>query len=167
MTNLPTGASPPTGRNGHQHPITQSESGKYLSRTEAVGPIQSSKIDALQRDLAATPRKGQRPNQQLLPLLIHPPMTAPLKPQNARKYCEFHEQSGHTTTKCQELKKTLHELINQILKRGPRFIRREQEPTQCQPQDEECSTEVVATIAGGYTEGMTRSAWKAQLKSAQ
>ena len=29
-----------------------------------------------------------------------PPMTAPPKPQNARKYCEFYEHSGHTTTKC-------------------------------------------------------------------
>ncbi|KAJ8423211.1 hypothetical protein Cgig2_006764 [Carnegiea gigantea] len=50
---------------------------------------------------------------------------------------------------------------------GHRFLRREQEPTQPQLRDEECSTEVVATIAGGYTEGMTRSAWKAQLRSAQ
>ncbi|KAJ8427427.1 hypothetical protein Cgig2_019039 [Carnegiea gigantea] len=30
-----------------------------------------------------------------------------------------------------------------------------------------CSKEVVATIAGGYAEGITRSAWKAQLRSAQ
>ncbi|KAJ8423977.1 hypothetical protein Cgig2_008752 [Carnegiea gigantea] len=41
------------------------------------------------------------------------------------------------------------------------------EPAQPQPQDEECSTEVVATIVGGYAGGMTRSAWKAQLRSAQ
>ncbi|KAJ8427839.1 LOW QUALITY PROTEIN: hypothetical protein Cgig2_029756 [Carnegiea gigantea] len=42
---------------------------------------------------------------------------------------------------------------------------RRAEPTQPQPRDEECST--VATIAGGYTKGMTRSAWKAQLRGAQ
>jgi len=41
-----------------------------------------------------------------------PPMTAAPKPQNARKYCEFHEQSGHTTTECRELKKALHELVD-------------------------------------------------------
>ncbi|KAJ8425074.1 hypothetical protein Cgig2_027952 [Carnegiea gigantea] len=35
------------------------------------------------------------------------------------------------------------------------------------PRDEKCSTEVVATIARAYTEGITRSAWKAQYRSAQ
>ncbi|KAJ8424981.1 hypothetical protein Cgig2_031930 [Carnegiea gigantea] len=35
------------------------------------------------------------------------------------------------------------------------------------PRDEECSIEVVATIAEGYAEGITLSAWKAQLRSAQ
>ncbi|KAJ8444601.1 hypothetical protein Cgig2_023664 [Carnegiea gigantea] len=39
----------------------------------------------------------------------------------------------------------------------------EQEPAQPQLRDEECSAEVMATIARGYAEGMTRSAWKAQL----
>ncbi|KAJ8443343.1 hypothetical protein Cgig2_015824 [Carnegiea gigantea] len=59
-----------------------------------------------------------------------PPMTALPKSQNAWKYYEFHEQSGHTTTECQELKKALYELadkgqIDRFLKRGPRFLRRE------------------------------------------
>ncbi|KAJ8452003.1 hypothetical protein Cgig2_016584 [Carnegiea gigantea] len=101
-----------------------------------------------------------------------PLMTAPPKPQNAQKYCEFHEQSGHTTTECRELKKAFHELadkgqIYQFLKRGPRFLRREQEPAPPLPRDEECSMEIVATITGGYAEGITRSAWKAQLRNAQ
>ncbi|KAJ8445626.1 hypothetical protein Cgig2_018567 [Carnegiea gigantea] len=82
--------------------------------------------------------------------------------ENAKKYYEFHEQSGHTTTGCRELKKALHELedkgqIDRFLKRGPRFLRREQEPAQPQPWEEECSTEVVAIIAGGHAKGMTRS----------
>ncbi|KAJ8426884.1 hypothetical protein Cgig2_002732 [Carnegiea gigantea] len=92
-----------------------------------------------------------------------PPMTAPHKLQNAPKYCEFHEQSGHTMIKCRELKKALHELadkgqIDRFLKRGPQFLRRKQEPAQPQPRDEECSTEVLAIIARGYAEGITRSA---------
>ncbi|KAJ8449496.1 hypothetical protein Cgig2_002293 [Carnegiea gigantea] len=107
------------------------------------------------------------------PMLRRPrPMTAPLRPQNARKYCEFHEQSGHTTTECQELKKALHELadkgqIDRFLKRGSWFLRQEQEPAPPSPRDEECLTEVMVIIAGGHAEGITQLAWKAQLKSAQ
>jgi len=98
-----------------------------------------------------------------------PPMTALPMSQNTRKYCELHEQSGHTTTECRELKKALHELagkgqIDRFLKRGPCFLLREQEPAQPQPRDEECSMEVVATIAEGYTEGTTWSAWKLSSK---
>ncbi|KAJ8449200.1 LOW QUALITY PROTEIN: hypothetical protein Cgig2_027202 [Carnegiea gigantea] len=85
-----------------------------------------------------------------------PPMTVPPKPQNASKYCEFHKQSGHTTTECRELEKAFHKLAD-----------KEQEPGQPQPRDKECSTEVVATIVRHYVEGITRSAWKAQLRSAQ
>ncbi|KAJ8419878.1 LOW QUALITY PROTEIN: hypothetical protein Cgig2_007494 [Carnegiea gigantea] len=80
--------------------------------------------------------------------------------------------SGHTTTECRELKKALHELadkgqINRFLKRGPRFLRQEQTPTPPPSWDEEYSTEVMDTIAGGYVEEITRSAWKAQLRSTQ
>ncbi|KAJ8420281.1 hypothetical protein Cgig2_027969 [Carnegiea gigantea] len=78
----------------------------------------------------------------------------------------------HTTTECRELKKALHELadkgqINQFLKRGPRFPRRGQERAPPPPQDEERSTKIVATIAGGYVEDMTRATWKAQLRTAR
>ncbi|KAJ8420014.1 hypothetical protein Cgig2_016914 [Carnegiea gigantea] len=101
-----------------------------------------------------------------------PPMTAPPRPQNARKYYEFYEQRGHTTIECRELKKVLHELadkgqIDRFLKKGPRFLRQEQEPAPPPPWDKERSTEVVATITGGYVEEITRSAWKAQLRSVQ
>jgi len=55
------------------------------------------------------------------------PMTTALKQHNAQKYCEFHEQNGHTITKCKVLKKALHELtdkgqIDCFLKRRPRFL---------------------------------------------
>ncbi|KAJ8421674.1 hypothetical protein Cgig2_004471 [Carnegiea gigantea] len=88
------------------------------------------------------------------PMLRRPhPMTAPPRPQNARKYCEFHEQSGHTTTECRELKKALHELadkgqIDRFLKRGLRFLRQEQTPASPPPRDEECSTEIKVNPTG-------------------
>ncbi|KAJ8434598.1 LOW QUALITY PROTEIN: hypothetical protein Cgig2_025024 [Carnegiea gigantea] len=41
-----------------------------------------------------------------------PPMTSSPQPQYARKYYEFHEQNGHTTTECRELRKALHELAD-------------------------------------------------------
>ncbi|KAJ8422884.1 hypothetical protein Cgig2_027367 [Carnegiea gigantea] len=40
---------------------------------------------------------------------------------------------------------------------GPRFLRQEQTPAPPSPRDEECSTEVVATIAGVYVEEITRT----------
>ncbi|KAJ8432948.1 hypothetical protein Cgig2_020578 [Carnegiea gigantea] len=67
----------------------------------------------------------------------------------------FHEQNGHTIVECRELRKALHQLadkgqINRFLKWGPRFLRNDREPTWPEPQNEECSTEIVATIASGY-----------------
>ncbi|KAJ8425107.1 hypothetical protein Cgig2_013837 [Carnegiea gigantea] len=43
----------------------------------------------------------------------------------------------------------------------------EHEPTWPEPQDKECSTEIITTITDGNAEGITRSTWKAQLRGAQ
>lgn len=40
------------------------------------------------------------------------PMIAAPMPHNTQKYYEFHEQNGHTTTKCWELNKALHEVVD-------------------------------------------------------
>jgi len=80
-------------------------------------------------------------------------MTAPLRPQNARKYCDFHEQSGHTTTECRELKKALQELADK--EQIDRFLKRdhgcsEENTDLLHPRHEIRNAQVVATIAGGY-----------------
>ncbi|KAJ8427058.1 hypothetical protein Cgig2_006735 [Carnegiea gigantea] len=69
------------------------------------------------------------------------PLSEALQPQNVQKYYEFHEQSGHTTAECRELKKALHELADKVW--------------------------IVTTIADEYAEGITWSTWKAQLRGAQ
>ncbi|KAJ8420399.1 hypothetical protein Cgig2_013886 [Carnegiea gigantea] len=134
---------------------------------------QSDRSDRLptgwQGGLAAMEPVGRSREGQLQghPMLHRPPpMTAPPRPQNARKYCEFHEQSGHTTTECRELKKALNELadrgqINQFLKRAHDSFDKSRHLL--------CPRRrmIVATIAGGYVEEIAQSAWKVQLRSAQ
>ncbi|KAJ8446609.1 hypothetical protein Cgig2_019762 [Carnegiea gigantea] len=68
-----------------------------------------------------------------------PLMTSAPKPHNARKYCEFHEQNGHTTAGCRKLRKALHELadncqIDRFLKKSPRFLWQEYEPMRPDPK---------------------------------
>ncbi|KAJ8429194.1 hypothetical protein Cgig2_032934 [Carnegiea gigantea] len=83
-----------------------------------------------------------------------PPMAVPPKPYNARKSC-FHEQN---TTECHELKKSLHELANKdqidhFLNKAP-----QNESPHSPSRGIRVFSKVVATIAGRYAEGMTRSA---------
>ena len=74
------------------------------------------------------------------PMLKRPSsMTSALKPHSMRKYCELHEQHGHTTAGCRELRKALHDLANKgqidfFLKRGPHFLQKEREPAQPDPE---------------------------------
>ncbi|KAJ8428572.1 hypothetical protein Cgig2_021630 [Carnegiea gigantea] len=146
------------------------EHSREVARSDRNDRFPLARRGAMQRrNRSPDPHKGKRGH----PMLRQPPpMTAPPRPHNARKYCEFHKQSGHTMNECRELKNALHELANKgqidrFLKRGSRFLRQEQTPAPPLPWDEEYSTEFVATIAGGYVEEITRAAWKAQLRSAQ
>ncbi|KAJ8451341.1 hypothetical protein Cgig2_014113 [Carnegiea gigantea] len=114
--------------------VTQSGSRRYLGRTGA--------IDARQRDLVAAPCKGQRPNQQLLPLPMQPIPGEPSGLRNRNRLLSLGRRSRTAThdrtPEAAECQKIL------------------QKPAQPLPRDEECLTEVVATIAAGYAEGMTR-----------
>ncbi|GJT27526.1 reverse transcriptase domain-containing protein [Tanacetum coccineum] len=40
-----------------------------------------------------------------------PPMTTPIEKRNASKFCEFHEEVGHTTDKCMHLKRQIEEIL--------------------------------------------------------
>ncbi|KAJ8431988.1 hypothetical protein Cgig2_005917 [Carnegiea gigantea] len=83
------------------------------------------------------------------------PMTALSRPHNARKCRGFHEQNDHTTAELRELKKALNKLVDKgqidpFLKTGPHSFHKDRDLACKEPQEEECSTEIMATIAGGY-----------------
>ncbi|GKB26517.1 reverse transcriptase domain-containing protein [Tanacetum coccineum] len=40
-----------------------------------------------------------------------PPMTIPVEKMNASKFCEFHEEVGHTTDECMHLKRQIEEML--------------------------------------------------------
>ncbi|KAJ8436368.1 hypothetical protein Cgig2_017164 [Carnegiea gigantea] len=96
----------------------------------------------------------------------------PGNPAKRPENCEFHDQNGHTTTECRELKKALNKLIdkgqtNRFLRRGSRFLRKE------------CNHDVMALLpspqkAGlmGHhrrrnVEGITWLVWRAQIRGTQ
>ncbi|KAJ8424742.1 hypothetical protein Cgig2_027775 [Carnegiea gigantea] len=51
--------------------------------------------------------------------------------------------------------------------RGPLSLHKDCDLSCEEPQEEECSTETVGTIAGGYAKGITRIAWNAQMRGMQ
>ncbi|KAJ8421892.1 hypothetical protein Cgig2_024279 [Carnegiea gigantea] len=76
------------------------------------------------------------------------------------------------TAECKKLKKAIHELVNKgqtdrFLKRNPRSFRKDLNLACKECREEKCSIEIVATIAGGYIEGITHTAWKAQMQRMQ
>jgi len=86
------------------------------------------------------------------PMLKKPqPMNVALKQHNVHKYCEFHEQNGHTTAECRELKKAFYELadkwqIDWFLKGCARAFLKDLTRACEEPQEEDCSTKIMATI---------------------
>ncbi|KAJ8419781.1 hypothetical protein Cgig2_026796 [Carnegiea gigantea] len=115
------------------------------------------------RSMGLTPPRlvaGPQANLQILPLSPRHMQLIPDAPPSLRNRSR------------PELKKALHELtdkglIDCFLKRGSRFLHKEHEPVCSKLREEECIMEIVATIVGGHTAGITRSAWKAQLRGAQ
>lgn len=47
------------------------------------------------------------------PMLRKPrPLSTPQQLRDQSKFCEYHEENGHTTGECRDLKKALHELAD-------------------------------------------------------
>ncbi|KAJ8426527.1 hypothetical protein Cgig2_022534 [Carnegiea gigantea] len=85
--------------------------------------------------------------------------------------CKFHEQNGYTTAKCRELKKALHELIDKgqidpFLKHGTRAFDKGKAKAH-EPSPYNCSTEIIATMAGGHAKEISHAMWKAQMGGTQ
>ncbi|KAJ8429915.1 hypothetical protein Cgig2_025345 [Carnegiea gigantea] len=154
-TCLPKAVSPPTGTSlsyiviamRGERPLAQTGAPDHKESTVTGlwGHAPHRDVVRAKEDQQVQPRH-QRHMQCIPSVLVtehpmlkkRPPMISAPKPHNARKYCEFHEQNGHTTTECRELRKDLHELtdkgqIDRFLKRGPRFLRKEREPAQPEP----------------------------------
>ncbi|KAJ8440048.1 hypothetical protein Cgig2_025527 [Carnegiea gigantea] len=83
------------------------------------------------------------------------PMATTPKPHNIRKYCEFHEQNGHTT---------VERSFTNLLTRDNRPFRKAigKEPLtkgkinpQKGPWEKKYSTEIIATMVGGYIKGIS------------
>ncbi|KAJ8429254.1 hypothetical protein Cgig2_031554 [Carnegiea gigantea] len=142
-----------------------------LTLSTRPGSKRKNRPQGLQKEL---PRGGTLPSTPQLwsahavrsdeghPMLRKPQlMTAAPKSHNAQKYCEFHELNSYTTAERRELKKALHELAD---KGGSRSLRKEHDLSCAEPREKECSTEIVATIASRYAEGITQAEWKAQMR---
>ena len=87
------------------------------------------------------------------------PINEALTLYNVCKCCEFHKQNRCTTAECIEPKKALRELANKgqigrFLKRGHGAFRKGPIQSHRELWEKECSNEVLAPIAGGYTEGV-------------
>jgi len=89
------------------------------------------------------------------PMLKRPrPIETPINLRNRSKYCDYHEDCGHTTSECRELKKALHEMadrgqLGRFLQHGKGTGPNRQMVSQKKQQENDQGTEVIATITGG------------------
>ncbi|KAJ8429887.1 LOW QUALITY PROTEIN: hypothetical protein Cgig2_014167 [Carnegiea gigantea] len=131
-------------------------------------PTNEQEREVSRSDRSNQPHTEQHGQRAIVRPSGHPTQGAMAKSTTASTPYATHSRR---TTWLEEQKQTFRhwgEISNRpIFKKRTLFLRREQEPTQPQLWDEECLTEVVATIAGSHTEGMTRLAWRAQLRSIQ
>jgi len=73
---------------------------------------------------------------------------------NKNNYCEYHEDYGHTTSKCHQLKKSIHELVdhgqlNHFLRRGGGRGHNLRDPEGKKDNDADYNTKITATIIRG------------------
>ncbi|GJV89621.1 reverse transcriptase domain-containing protein [Tanacetum coccineum] len=94
---------------------------------EAAGPVQAAQFLAKIR--LSKPTKGWTGIKQVHPLnrtpkeifvaeserfKPPPPMVTPADKRSNNKFCEFHNDKGHNTDECMQLKKQIEELVNKI-----------------------------------------------------
>ncbi|KAJ8443574.1 LOW QUALITY PROTEIN: hypothetical protein Cgig2_020661 [Carnegiea gigantea] len=85
-----------------------------MPRGDALGRRHTPEHRSVRECTRSPPSRGvhvMEVKEHLISKKLQPITTAP-KPRNTQKYCEFHEQNGHTTIECRESRKGLHELAN-------------------------------------------------------
>nr|GFA35884.1 hypothetical protein [Tanacetum cinerariifolium] len=65
---------------------------------------------------AASKKKGHRTPKEILAAEANkfqppPPMVTPVEKRNSNKFCDFHNDKGHNTDECMQLKKQIEELV--------------------------------------------------------
>ena len=90
------------------------------------------------------------------PMLRRPrPIGTPINLRNRNKYCEYHEDCGHTTSEFWELKKALDEMancgqLNRFVQHGRGLNPNKLEASREKQWETDQNTEVIATIFGGF-----------------
>ncbi|KAJ8427206.1 hypothetical protein Cgig2_004365 [Carnegiea gigantea] len=112
-------------------PLRPIERSREVTRSDRSDRLPPRRGRVQRWSLSADPHKGQLQSRQLPLRPMRPTPGGPLGLRSRNRLLDKRQ-------------------IDRFLKRDPRFLRQEQTPTLPLLRDEECSTEVVTTIAGGY-----------------
>ncbi|GJR11973.1 reverse transcriptase domain-containing protein [Tanacetum coccineum] len=98
-------------KKGHTSWRTQDQSKRHGSeqRSDFQGQPRDGRGSSKFTPLQEHPKKSSRPKQKSLN--PPPPMVTPVKKRSSNKFYDFHNDKGHSTDECMQLKKQIEELV--------------------------------------------------------